>query len=328
MDKFLYSRSSHMFRAKAIRMIFSCHFLRKVFLSGALATSVLAAAFDASYGSLSPSSRSDSLAEYTDLEFPGNDSRYPLAVMLPGCMGWHPHHDQWRRELLKREFAVLHVNSFAARGLNGPSVLRQEVCSGKILHGDERAGDMVAVLQTVWKNTRIKPEKTLIMGWSHGGWTALDLLVSLESRIQLPNLTQLPALEVNNIKAAILYYPWCGKEGLNWSGQLPTNLQGFVFHGSRDAITSPKDCKRRVQRAAKNGGKLEFVEMKGAFHWFDNHAAQFFDRRSYSIAFSRATNLLKRMKINNISDFERPDKSTNSEGSDNLFDLFDSIDDP
>ena len=67
-------------------------------------------------------------------------------------------------ELLKREFAVLHVNSFAARGLNGPSVLRQEVCSGKILHGDERAGDMVAVLQTVWKNTRIKPEKNFNYG--------------------------------------------------------------------------------------------------------------------------------------------------------------------
>ena len=85
--------------------------------------------------------------------------------------GWHPHHDQWRRELLKREFAVLHVNSFAARGLNGPSVLRQKVCTGKIVHGDERAGDVIAVLQTVWKNTRIKPDKTLIMGWSHGGWT-------------------------------------------------------------------------------------------------------------------------------------------------------------
>ena len=302
--------------------------LRTMFLAGGLAISLTTVALDASYGSLSPSSRRDSLAKYTDLQFPGNEGRYPLAIMLPGCMGWHPHHDQWRRELLKREFAVLHVNSFAARGLNGPSVLRQKVCTGKIVHGDERAGDVIAVLQTVWKNTRIKPDKTLIMGWSHGGWTAMDLLVSLESRIQLPNLTQLPMLEVNNIKAAILYYPWCGKEALNWSGQFPPNLQGFVFHGSRDAITSPKDCKRRVQRAAKSGSELEFVELKGAFHWFDNHTAQFFDRRSHSIAFSRATNLLKRIKNDKISDFESPVKSRTSEGTDNLLDLFDGINEP
>jgi len=309
-------------------MISARDFLRKMFLIGGLAISVSAAALDASYGSLSPSSRRDSLAEYTDLQFPGNDGRYPLAIMLPGCMGWHPHHGQWQRELLKREFAVLHVNSFAARGLNGPSVLRQEVCSGKIVHGDERAGDLVAVLQAVWKNTRINPEKTLIMGWSHGGWTALDLLVSLESRIHLPNLTQLPMLEVNNIKAAILYYPWCGKEALNWAGQLPANLQGFVFHGSRDAITSPKDCKRRVQRAAKNGSKLRFVELKGAFHWFDNHTAQFFDSRAHSIAFSKATNLLERVKNDKKSDFQSPAKSTTSKGADNLVDLFDSINEP
>ena len=328
MGKFLDFGGFRMFSVKVKKVISLWEFLRKLLFMSGLVVNVTATALDASYGSLSPSSRRDTLAEYIDLQFPGNDSGYPLAIMLPGCMGWHPHHDQWRRELLKREFAVLHVNSFAARGLNGPSVLRQKVCTGKIATGDERAGDVAAVLPALWKNERIDPEKTVIMGWSHGGWTALDLLVSLESRIQLPNLTQLPVLSVSNIKAAILYYPWCGTGALNWSGQLPTNLQGFVFHGSRDAITSPKECRRRVQRAEKNGSNLKFVELKGAFHWFDNHTAEFFDRKSYSIAFSRATNLLKRLKNGKISDFESPAKSTTSEGTDNLLDLFDGINDP
>ena len=52
-------------------MIFVRDYLRKMFLAGGLAISLTTAALDLSYGSLSPSSRRDLLAEYTDLQFPG-----------------------------------------------------------------------------------------------------------------------------------------------------------------------------------------------------------------------------------------------------------------
>ena len=296
----------------------------------ALFTSFSVKGFEASYGSLSPEERELSLASHYTLEFPGREGIYSLVIMLPGCMGWHPHHTKWQKELLRMKFAVLHIDSFKARGLNNPAVLKREVCSGKQVTGDERAGDVISVLSKVWKNPRIRPGTTVLMGWSHGGWSALDLLVSLESRIRLPNLSYLPKLDVTNFKAALLYYPWCGAAGLNWSGNIPTTIQGYLFHGSRDVITSPRECKRRIQRSSDKGGEMEFVQLRGAAHWFDNHASQFFDKKAYMRSFSGANRLLQSLENNPL---EANQKRLNGvlggkDASDDLIDLFEGVADP
>ncbi|MCE2692516.1 MAG: hypothetical protein LW862_22410, partial [Rubrivivax sp.] len=55
----------------------------------------------------------------------------PLVVMAPGCLGWRPHHERWRTVFLAAGHAVLHVDSFAARGLTDPKAIEAVACEGK-----------------------------------------------------------------------------------------------------------------------------------------------------------------------------------------------------
>ena len=284
--------------------------------------------FAASYGTLSPEARAKALASYTSLKFPKKGESFPLAILLPGCMGWHPHHTEWETRLLKSKFAVLHVNSFKARGLTRPRDLQREVCSGRQVTGDERAGDLASVLGDVWRNSKIRAENSLIMGWSHGGWTALDFLVMLENRLTPPNLSRSPSLDVGNFRAALLFYPYCGSAGFNWSGGLPRGVDGYIFHGSRDVITSPRECKRRIERLKKRGGNLEFVELQNAGHWFDNRAARAaFNNRAYLNALSKANTIIERVSAGRENLAGDSDTSNASpKTAEDLMDLFEGLD--
>ncbi len=237
----------------------------------------------------SPEERAQALSSHIELAIPEGDGAHPLAILLPGCLGWHPHHDKWQDDLLKRGFAVLHIDSFAARGVEDRGTLEREVCSGLRIPGAERAGDLMAVLGTVWSRADIQADKTILMGWSHGGWTAMDFMVLTETASLPPTLSALPALDTSNIRAAFLFYPYCGLGSLTGENGFPPGIKTRVFHGSADTITDPRQCRARVEALAAGGADIEYVALRGARHWFDNHTEPAtFDRG----ASSRATALI------------------------------------
>ena len=241
--------------------------------------------FQASYGMLKPHDRYLAIKPYISLNPSKPREKSPLAIMMPGCLGWHPHHEEWRKKLIDLGFVVLYVDSFKARGLNSQSVLMKNVCSGKLVHGDERAGDVIAVLSEVLKDRSIDSEKIIIMGWSHGGWAALDLLVMQENGIVPPNLSENPLEPDTEISLALLYYPYCGSNTVNWQQKLPHSTNGFLFHGNKDRITSHRKCSLRLRRDKST--RIEFKEIKNAKHWFDNYTnSQTFNRRATNLTVS------------------------------------------
>ena len=241
------------------------------------------------WASDSPDERADALSSHIELAIPEGQGAHPLAILLPGCLGWHPHHDRWREDLLKRGFAVLHIDSFGARGVEDRRTLELEVCSGQRIRAAERAGDLMAVLGAVWAHVDIRADQTILMGWSHGGWTAMDFMVLNKTASLPPNLTELPALDISNIRAAFLFYPYCGLGSLTGEEGFPQAIKTIVFHGSADSVTDPRQCRVRVRALAAAGADIEYVALRGAKHWFDNHAEPAtYDRG----ATSRATALI------------------------------------
>ena len=236
----------------------------------------------------SPDQRATELAAYIELTVPDDAGTHPLAVLLPGCLGWHPHHDTWRADLLKRGFAVLHIDSFGARGVEDRRTLQLEVCSGRRIPGVERAGDLMAVLGSIWERSDIQADHTILMGWSHGGWTAMDFMVLTETAAPPPNLSALPELDPTNIRAAFLFYPYCGLGSLTGERGFPRATKTLVFHGSSDVVTDPRQCRARVEALAAAGADIEYIGLSGAKHWFDNHAEPAtFDRGATSRAAAR-----------------------------------------
>ena len=214
--------------------------------------------------------RAEELSAYVELTLPSAAGVHPLAILLPGCLSWHPHHELWREAMLERGYAVLHVDSFAARGLAGRSTLERLVCSGAQLHGDERAGDVMSVLASLRGRVDLNLARTVIFGWSHGGWTALEFLSRVPAAAP-SNITTRTNLDGIEFLAAFIFYPYCGSGLLVGRDGYPQQTRTLVFHGSRDVVTNPRRCRARAAALAEAGATIEFISMQGSRHWFDNH---------------------------------------------------------
>ncbi|MGB1882856.1 MAG: dienelactone hydrolase family protein [Gammaproteobacteria bacterium] len=233
---------------------------------------LLAVSFDLAWAD-DMRSRAVALAEHIELSLPPREGPHPLAVLMPGCLSWHPHHELWRTQLLEQGFAVLHVDSFTAAGITSRAAMQREVCTGRRLTGADRAGDLIAVLNVMIERPDIDGARVLAWGWSHGAFSLFETLMRLEAGIQPPNLDDLPPPATLSFEAVFLYYPYCGPGSLDGSDGYPSATSTLVFHGDRDVITNPRACRRRAQLLAAAGADIEFVSLAGAGHWFDNHQA-------------------------------------------------------
>ena len=200
---------------------------------------------------------------------------HPLAILLPGCLSWHPHHDTWRDDLLGRGYAVLHADSFSQRGLIGRAMLEREVCSGFKLQGDLRAGDLVAVLGSLHARDNLDLAQTVIFGWSHGGWTAMEFLMRLTAVQPQRGAPSSPA----SISAPRFFTILTAVQD---RGRAPavTRKTHARCCSTVPATSSPIPASVARGRAlAKSGAAIEFVPLNDAPHWFDNHA----ERTAYDV---------------------------------------------
>ena len=220
---------------------------------------------------LEPDSRLELLSDFIELSIGPGEGKRPLAVLLPGCLGWHPHHELWRKRLLENGFGTLHVDTFKSKGIETRGQLQREVCSGKSVHGDVRAGDLMVALSSLEMHESIDTSRTIFFGWSHGAWSAFEFLIRRHSNLVPSTLSRLPELDHLDVKGAFLFYPYCGPGSLDGRTGYPDNVRTLVVHGQRDVITSPASCRARVKRLRQFGGDAEFLLLKDARHWFDNH---------------------------------------------------------
>lgn len=218
--------------------------------------------------------RADALAPYVELDVPGGAGPHPLAVLMPGCLGWRAHHDKWRDDLRDRGYATLYIDSFGANGIEDRGTLQREVCTGQRVPGAQRAGDLIAVIARVWERPDILAAQTIFFGWSHGGWTAMDFLIMGASAAGAPNVSPMPPIEIANVRAAFLLYPYCGLGSLSGDDGFPSATKTIIFHGSADVITDPGQCRARAKKLRAAGADIDFVSLHKAGHWFDNHAVQ------------------------------------------------------
>ena len=45
--------------------------------------------------------RLQQLSDFIELKIGAGEGKRPLVVLLPGCLGWHPHHTMWQNRLLQ-----------------------------------------------------------------------------------------------------------------------------------------------------------------------------------------------------------------------------------
>lgn len=189
------------------------------------------------------------------------------AVLLSGCDGVHDNMDFWAARFAQEGRPALILDSHGPRGLDQFEAWRL-VCVGQILTGAERAGDLAVALAGQPASAR----DTVVLGASHGGWTAMEFLrLALTGQVP-PGLQRWPAEPprlLQRLEAVILLYPYCGllngaDEG-DWAAAPPV----LMILAAEDRIVSTPACLDLADRLRARGARISVRVLTGADHAFD-----------------------------------------------------------
>lgn len=174
---------------------------------------------------------------------------FPAVVVLHGCNGVSQNTRVWARRLASWGYAALIIDSFSTRGL-------RQVCDGsRALPGPERAKDVFAAAAYLRSRSDIDPGRIGVLGYSHGGWTALN--ASIEKRVREEGAPPL--------RAIVALYPFCPPK---IAPPLATDVQIFV--GDADDWAKAANCKAFVEKyGAGAAHRPSLTVYPGVYHSFD-----------------------------------------------------------
>jgi dienelactone hydrolase len=205
------------------------------------------------------------------LELPGilhqpiGDGPYPAVVMLSGHGGWAggganaDHQTFWARKLVQWGYVALQVDSFLPRG---PRAREMGQVSSQMT-----ASDAYAAKAWLSKLDFVNPDAIGVIGWSHGGIAALDIIDSacvLQREVAGDGLGA-TARKMDPFKVAVAFYPYT-------HALSAPDTPLLVLIGARDDI-----CPVRLTRTLKPDYAGTVLEMSltiysDAYHAFDVEA--------------------------------------------------------
>ncbi|QDY71603.1 dienelactone hydrolase family protein [Qingshengfaniella alkalisoli] len=217
-----------------------------------------------------PADRTRELARHWQILKPDGDGPFPAAILLSGCDGVHDNMDFWAKEMVADGRVALILDSHAPRKLDKFDSWRL-VCSGQILTGAERAGDVAVALKALLDMPDVTND-VVLFGASHGGWSAMEMVGLANSAEVPPGLTewpQPPDAILTDLAGLVLLYPYCGvlngTRGENWEVGLPA----LMVLAENDTIVSTSACLERAEELQAVGAHMETVVIARADHGFD-----------------------------------------------------------
>ena len=179
-----------------------------------------------------------------ELSKPAGDGPFPAVVLLHGSGGPEQRDRVWAGKLKRWGFVTLRVNSFGPRGKSNLSA------PGKshIVQPYRRAKDAYGAKLYLESLHFVNPNRIAVMGWSHGGMSALE------------------AVEINEpssspFQACIAFYPYCKQLFM-------VNSPLLVLIGEKDDWTPANLCKYYI-KPKENWPEIVLKVYPDAYHGFD-----------------------------------------------------------
>jgi dienelactone hydrolase len=200
---------------------------------------------------------------------PDGPGPFPAVLQLHGCGGCKPIQDDYAKAAQSVGVLALIVDSLTPRGMTYDDGLRL-VCSGRRLRGRERAGDLVAGLEMLRRRPDVDKSRIAVAGWSHGGWTIMDLLALDTPREKPFNLKETPKDVWAGVVGIELIYPYSGFPGLTRRrGWTRTDIPVDVLLVEGDTIASTADSQAALEKARASGAQVDVEFWSGVTHAFE-----------------------------------------------------------
>ena len=178
------------------------------------------------------------LRPYDRIYKPSEQGQFPLILSFHGCSGPSIEQEKaWASILNSEGYALVAVDSFKGRNANP-----QSVCQGNTLWGNERASDVYVSINHFMSQPWVNKSSISLMGFSHGAWSILDALAQPPGRLP-DGLSGSDPNIINNVKFAIVFYPYCNFPAKHRNGW-DRDTQILAVLAGADQVVSTAACQK------------------------------------------------------------------------------------
>lgn len=192
---------------------------------------------------------------------------FPVVLIFPGCGGVREHLHRYAEAAAEAGWMTVIVESFIARGWSDAFV-RTFVCSGLLLRGGTRAGDVMAAATYAKTLPDADPDRIVLAGWSHGAWAIMDLMTEKLERRGEAFIADPQQADLSGVVGAFLPYPYVAFPARSRWFRWRRALDALVIIPTRDHLAKRKDYERALDHARAAGSEIE-EWVVDATHAFD-----------------------------------------------------------
>jgi len=205
---------------------------------------------------------SNRLARVNLVLVPEGEGPFPTVLLLHTCFGNLGHVNKWARQLRTRGYAAVVVNSMMARELGG-HFDRMAVCGGRAMRASDRSRDIGISIDNLKRLPNIDVERIGIVGFSHGGWTALRFL---GERDQGSGITS-----HQGVKSVVVVYPYCGAKAFDVLTAWPREVRMLMLLAGNDTTVGTGICRDLAREQRQRGYAVDTHVYPRAEHGYDIH---------------------------------------------------------
>lgn len=138
----------------------------------------------------------------------------PTVLLFHGCGGLRDHLAVYAEAARSVGWRAVIVDSYAPRGWIR-SFAMATVCTGLLLKGWERAGDVLATIHGVSQRTDVDASHLALAGWSHGGWAIMETMSCMPEKPRALGVEDAETCRIDGVRAVFLAYPYVGPGAFN-----------------------------------------------------------------------------------------------------------------
>jgi dienelactone hydrolase len=198
---------------------------------------------------------------------PDDNRPRPTALLFHGCGGLRGHLPRYAAAAKEKGWRAVIVDSYAPRGWSRQFAMAT-VCTGLLLRGWERAGDILATIHGVSQRPDVDASALLLAGWSHGGWGIMEAMSADRDRVGALGVADAENVSLDGVKATYLAYPYVGIAALNRMRPWRHCPKTLAVVAAKDHLTTVRNAERIHDMVRNCGADVETWIANGT-HGFD-----------------------------------------------------------
>lgn len=206
------------------------------------------------------------LEPHTTAVGPDDDRPRPAVILFHGCGGLRDHLPKYAAAARAAGWRAFIVDSYAPRGWSRQFAMAM-VCTGMLLHGSQRAGDILAALLGVSRRRDVDASRIVLAGWSHGGWGIMEAMSSDRAAGQL-GVADAGAVSLDGVIGTWLAYPYVGFGAFNRMRPWKHCPKTVAVISRTDHLTTVRNA-RQVHDMVRNCGVDVETWIADGTHSFD-----------------------------------------------------------